>query len=128
MASSMEQAGPTWCPATSAPACRCPPGQRPRQSPLYSRAVRRRGPVVEGRHLGLERGSGGLVSVRNHELQDTGGQGQRGGPARVQRRCWPLGSHCALGGHGRALRTQPVLRQESPVPRKQREQDVEGAP
>lgn len=53
---------------------------------LYSLAVGERGPIVEGWYFGLESGSGGLVPMRCHELQERGGQGQNQGalgPGRV---------------------------------------------
>lgn len=46
-----------------------------RTGPVYSRAVGGRGPVVEGGHFGLERGSGDGVAAGGHELQERLRQG-----------------------------------------------------
>lgn len=71
-------------PLTAPRARPVPPGARPSdvyqtltEPFVYSLAVGERGTVEEGRYFGLECGSGGLVPVRCHELQERGqGQGQ----------------------------------------------------
>lgn len=55
------------------------------QSPCYSLAVGGRGPVVEGRHPGLEHGSGCAVPAGGHELRES--KRERGQPG-----AGPLGS------------------------------------
>lgn len=58
-------AAPPW--AAQSPG-RLPGTRRPRVR--YSLAVGGRGPVVEGRHLGLVRGPGSVVPVGGHELRE----------------------------------------------------------
>lgn len=56
---------------------------------VYSLAVGERGTVVEGRDFGLECGSGGLVPVRCHELQERGAGSEPGSPgSRDRGGCW----------------------------------------
>lgn len=81
-----------------------------RTGPAYSLAVGGRGPVVEGGHFGLERGSGDGVAAGGHELQER----QRQGPGPQLTRAGALPFPAGAGAP--ALQKGPFGR-EAPAPR-----------